>query len=178
MPVFEYKVLPAPNRPKRKKGVKGNSGRFAFALEEAINEAAAEGWEYLRADSMPVQERQGLMRSAVETYHTVLIFRREAAAPVVQDEEIGLIEDHSKTAVATAATAAVASVADAEPPVATDAPQSQAEPAISEDNGQPDTPSLRAEREMPPPLQPQPVRAEDADPVIAQPEGRDRFPSR
>ena len=77
MQTYEYRVVPAPKRSKRKKGVKGAAGRFAAVLMETMNEQAAEGWEYLRSDSLPVEEKPGLLKSRVETYQTVLVFRRE-----------------------------------------------------------------------------------------------------
>ncbi|WGI21059.1 DUF4177 domain-containing protein [Amylibacter sp. IMCC11727] len=94
MQTFEYKVVPAPNRSKRIKGVKGTAGRFAAVLTETMNEQAAEGWEYLRSDSLPVEEKPGLLKSRVETYQTVLVFRRT----VVADETTamaGYIEDQT-----------------------------------------------------------------------------------
>jgi hypothetical protein len=77
MQTYEYRVVPAPKRSKRIKGVKGAAGRFAAVLMETMNEQAAEGWEYLRSDSLPVEEKPGLLKSRVETYQTVLVFRRE-----------------------------------------------------------------------------------------------------
>ncbi len=77
MQIYEYRVVPAPKRSKRIKGVKGTAGRFAAILMETMNEQAVEGWEYLRSDSLPVEEKPGLLKSRVETYQTVLVFRRE-----------------------------------------------------------------------------------------------------
>ncbi|MEJ6709614.1 MAG: DUF4177 domain-containing protein [Amylibacter sp.] len=82
MQMFEYKAVPAPNRSKRVKGVKGTAGRFAAVLTQTMNEQAAEGWEYLRSDSLPVEEKPGMFKSKIETYQTVLVFRRAVAAPV------------------------------------------------------------------------------------------------
>lgn len=77
---FEYKVIPAPNRAKKVRGVKTPGGRFALMLTDTINEQAAEGWEYLRSDSLPVEEKPGLLKSRVENYYTVLVFRKPVAA--------------------------------------------------------------------------------------------------
>ena len=60
MQTYEYKAVPAPNRPKRVKGVKGTAGRFAALLTDTMNEMAQDGWEYMRSDSMPVEEKPGL----------------------------------------------------------------------------------------------------------------------
>jgi len=50
---YEYKVLPTPRRAKRAKGVKGEPARFAHALTEMMNVEAAEGWEYLKSETLP-----------------------------------------------------------------------------------------------------------------------------
>jgi hypothetical protein len=73
---YEYKVTPAPRRPKRMKGMK-SAEAFAATLAEAINAAAREGWEYVRAESLPAIEGGGWFRRGHETIETVLIFRRE-----------------------------------------------------------------------------------------------------
>lgn len=73
---FEYKVVPAPRNGIRAKGAKGPAGRFASAMESLINELAASGWEYMRAESLPVDERQGLAIRKTESYQNVLIFRK------------------------------------------------------------------------------------------------------
>ena len=75
MPRYEYKVVPAPHRFRRIKGVRGPEARFAMTVEELINETAGDGWDYVRADTMPCEHR-GWLRRRVEE-HTVLIFRRE-----------------------------------------------------------------------------------------------------
>jgi hypothetical protein len=100
MQTFEYKVGPAPNRSTRVKGVKRTAGRFAAVLTETMNEQAADGWEYLRSDSMPVEEKPGLLKSRVETYQTVLVFRRAIAA-VAETPMAGYIEDQTETLEAT-----------------------------------------------------------------------------
>ena len=75
MPIYEYKVIPAPRRGQKAKGVKSPEARFAHALQEAMNAEAAEGWEYLRADTLPCDERSGLT-STVTHYRNMLVFRR------------------------------------------------------------------------------------------------------
>jgi hypothetical protein len=74
--MFEYKVIPAPRRGKRIKGAKGNGGRFAATMETTLNELGADGWEFVRAETLPVDERHGVMRKKVEEYHNILVFRR------------------------------------------------------------------------------------------------------
>ena len=75
MTKFEYKVVPAPERGLKARGVKGAEGRFAFALETVMNEMAAEGWEYQRAETLPSEERQGLS-GRTTVYRNMLVFRR------------------------------------------------------------------------------------------------------
>lgn len=72
---FEYKVLPAPRKGRKDKGVKAPEDRFARALEQAINALAAEGWEFLRAETLPSDERSGLT-STQTVYRDMLVFRR------------------------------------------------------------------------------------------------------
>jgi hypothetical protein len=72
---FEYKVVPAPNRGLKAKGVKRAEDRFALALSTVMNELGAEGWDYVRADILPTEERSGLA-SKQTVYHNMLVFRR------------------------------------------------------------------------------------------------------
>jgi hypothetical protein len=76
---FEYKVIPAPTRGKKARGVKTPADRFARALSEAINAEAEQGWEYLRTDTLPAEERQGLT-GRTTVFQNMLVFRREAGA--------------------------------------------------------------------------------------------------
>ena len=75
MPVYEYKVIPAPKKGQRSKGVRGSENRFAHALQSVMNDQAADGWEYLRNDTLPCEERKGL-RGKTTTYQNMLVFRR------------------------------------------------------------------------------------------------------
>lgn len=81
---FEYKVVPAPTRGKKAKGVKTSADRFAIAVAEAINAEAAEGWEYLRTDTLPAEERQGFT-GRTTVFQNLLIFRRSASAAAIDD---------------------------------------------------------------------------------------------
>lgn len=72
---FEYKAIPAPNTGTKAKGVKTTEDRFALSLTEALNEMSMEGWEYVRAETLPCTERKGLTGSQ-QTYQNILIFRR------------------------------------------------------------------------------------------------------
>ncbi|RDC74540.1 DUF4177 domain-containing protein [Rhodovulum sp. 12E13] len=76
---YEYKVVPAPVQGRKARGVKGTAGRFAHALETLMNELGAEGWEYVRADTLPCEERTGLT-GRTTTYQNMLVFRRPLGA--------------------------------------------------------------------------------------------------
>lgn len=73
--MFEYKVIPAPTNGTKAKGVKTVEGRFANTLEVLMNKMASEGWEFQRAETLPSEERSGLMSKST-TYRNVLVFRR------------------------------------------------------------------------------------------------------
>lgn len=77
---YEYRVLPAPNRGQRGPGVRGPEARFAHALSVLMNKMAREGWDYLRAETLPCEERQGL-RGKTTVSRSVLVFRRVRAQP-------------------------------------------------------------------------------------------------
>jgi hypothetical protein len=87
MQAFEYKVVPAPHKGTKAKGVKTAESRFANSIEITLNELAAEGWEYLRAELLPSDERTGLTGSTTN-WRNVLIFRR--ALP--QEQELSPAE--------------------------------------------------------------------------------------
>ncbi len=75
MTTYEYKVIPSPTKGQKARGVKGPEGRFAYALESALNDMAVEGWQYLRAETLPNEERVGLTGSQT-SFRTMLVFRR------------------------------------------------------------------------------------------------------
>lgn len=75
MTAFEYKVVPAPSKGEKAKGVRGAEAKFAYAIEKIMNELGAVGWEYQRSDTLPSEERSGLTNT-VTTYRSVMVFRR------------------------------------------------------------------------------------------------------
>lgn len=75
MPRYEYKVVPAPSKGIKGKGVRGAEARFSFALQELMNGMAGYGWEYQRAETLPSVERSGIAGSTTE-WRNVLVFRR------------------------------------------------------------------------------------------------------
>lgn len=81
MPTYEYKVVPAPVKGLKARGVRSAEGRFANALEETMNKMGSDGWEYQRAETLPSVERSGLTGSTT-TYRNMLVFRRARAGDV------------------------------------------------------------------------------------------------
>ncbi|MFV2052556.1 DUF4177 domain-containing protein [Aliiroseovarius sp. YM-037] len=88
MPKYEYKVVPAPKKGEKAKGVKGVEDRFAHALMTVMNELGSDGWEYMRADTLPCETRSGFTGKST-AFQNMLIFRRvieesaeEADAPL------------------------------------------------------------------------------------------------
>ncbi|WP_071674705.1 DUF4177 domain-containing protein [Nioella nitratireducens] len=94
---YEYKVVPAPEKGVKAKGVKRSEDRLALALSQVMNALGADGWDYVRADILPTETRSGLT-SKQTVYHTLLVFRRErqeaadmpAPEPDVQSAETAL----------------------------------------------------------------------------------------
>lgn len=94
MPYFEYKVVPAPDKTPRVKGLKG-SDRFAYTLETILCDMGAEGWEYIRAETFADTERKAFGLAAKTTVtRNVLIFRREI---VYEDDATAQPEDAGTT---------------------------------------------------------------------------------
>ncbi|MGI9370268.1 MAG: DUF4177 domain-containing protein [Ruegeria sp.] len=83
---YEYKVVPAPKKGSKAKGVKTPEGRFANSVQNILNEMGQDGWEYQRAELLPSEERSGLTGSTVN-WRNVLVFRRAVEAEV----EVGLV---------------------------------------------------------------------------------------
>jgi hypothetical protein len=80
---FEYKVIPAPKRGEKARGVKTTEDRFALALTNLMNELGAEGWDYVRADSLPCEERAGFTGTKT-VFQNLLVFRRSVASQSVE----------------------------------------------------------------------------------------------
>ena len=72
---YEYKVLPAPARGDKVRGVKTTEDRFAHALSAALNAQARDGWEFLHAETLPAEERTGFTGRRT-VYLNLLVFRR------------------------------------------------------------------------------------------------------
>jgi len=89
MQVYEYKVVPAPMRGEKERGLKTGAERFAHALSLMMNDLAADGWEYWRAETLPAEERTGLTSKST-VYHNLLVFRRALDAGEDAAETAGL----------------------------------------------------------------------------------------
>jgi hypothetical protein len=89
----EYKVVPAPERARKKRGLKGPA-LFAHEVETVMNELAADGWQYLRTDTLPHEERSGLTNK-VTTYRNLLVFQRvlveDAANPAPEAPAVPVV---------------------------------------------------------------------------------------
>jgi hypothetical protein len=75
MPRYEFKVIPAPRRGEKARGVKTTEERFALALTGLMNDMGRDGWDYVRADTLPVDERAGFTGTKT-SFHNMLVFRR------------------------------------------------------------------------------------------------------
>ena len=89
---YEYRVVPAPRRGEKVRGVRAAEDRFAIALESVMNAQAAEGWEYQRTETLPAEEREGLMGKAT-VFQNMMVFRRPRAAVTAPEQTVPLIED-------------------------------------------------------------------------------------
>lgn len=73
MPDHEYRVRPAPDRAAKTRD-KGDDG-YALALAGVLNAEARLGWEFVRAETLPMKERTGLTGTRMG-FRTLLVFRR------------------------------------------------------------------------------------------------------
>ncbi|HEY9039913.1 MAG TPA: DUF4177 domain-containing protein [Roseovarius sp.] len=80
MTFYKYKVVPAPTKGQKAQGVKTPEARIANTIEGLLNAQAAEGWEYLRTDILPSDERSGLTGTQT-VYRTLMVFRRAKGDP-------------------------------------------------------------------------------------------------
>lgn len=96
---YDYRVVPAPAKGQKAKGAKSPEERFAATIETSLNTEAETGWEFLRAETLPSQERQGLTGSKT-VFQTLLVFRRPATKADADDAAAAedpprLLEDRS-----------------------------------------------------------------------------------
>ncbi len=72
---YEFKVVPAPRRGEKARGLKATEDRFAYTLTQVLNEMGRDGWDYVRADALPCDERVGLTGTKT-SFQNMLVFRR------------------------------------------------------------------------------------------------------
>ncbi|SES64835.1 DUF4177 domain-containing protein [Paracoccus homiensis] len=72
---YEYTAIAAPARGEKAKEAKTPTDRYALGFTAELNRMAADGWEYIRADVLPSEERTGLT-GRTTVYHNLLVFRR------------------------------------------------------------------------------------------------------
>ncbi len=73
---YEYKTVGAPEKARRKRGLRRQSDRVAAAFEEILRAEAVDGWEYQRTDLLPMTESAGWFRRGHEVHRAVMVFRR------------------------------------------------------------------------------------------------------
>ena len=73
---YTYKCVAAPRRVKKSRVHRTPAEALVAAMEAAIAAEAAQGWEYLRTDLVPMEVKSGFMSSPTETHQGVLVFRR------------------------------------------------------------------------------------------------------
>ncbi|APE43077.1 hypothetical protein BOO69_06345 [Sulfitobacter alexandrii] len=140
MPRYEYKVVPAPSKGLKGKGVKGAEARFSYALQELMNGLAGYGWEYQRAETLPSIERSGLTSTTTE-WRNVLVFRRlreDDTADFAPELLPGPADDEAEAAPSSDESDAPAAAAETD----SDAPKTDDTPADTkndDDNGVEDT---------------------------------------
>ncbi|MDA0924293.1 MAG: hypothetical protein O3A97_06830 [Proteobacteria bacterium] len=81
---YEYKLVVAPHRATRHKGLKG-ADLFAATLQDILNTLGQDGWEYQRAETLPEEVRTGLTARTTAIRH-LLVFRRAMPDITVQTQ--------------------------------------------------------------------------------------------
>jgi len=85
---YEYRVLPAPRRAAKARTARSSEERFAMALAEVMNDLGRDGWEYVRSDTLPMDERSGLTATKT-SYFNMLVFRRVIVRDTQTYDEAG-----------------------------------------------------------------------------------------
>lgn len=76
MTYYDYKVVPAPRRARKVKGVAAGPDLFALTLTDAINEVARQGWEYYRSEALTMEGPAGWFKRGGVEEQVMLVFRR------------------------------------------------------------------------------------------------------
>ena len=92
--MHEYKVVPAPSSAPRIRGLKTTGARFAHALTEAINAEAAGGWQFLRTETLPCEERGTLGKTRTSTQVVMIFGRPLGLARPDAGAALAAVQDH------------------------------------------------------------------------------------
>ena len=84
---YEYEILPAPSKIERHAGLKTDDERLAVSFAMTINMMAEEGWEYVRADRIDIDNTTGISGPQTKT-HMLLVFRRPISVPSGGEEPL------------------------------------------------------------------------------------------
>ena len=141
---YEYKVLPAPAKGEKSKGLKNAETRFAYAIERLMNDMAADGWEYQRAETLPSEERSGLTSSQT-VWRNLLVFRRARASAEAALDDSGL-ERRRLTSAADLARTNAPEEAEPEAPEEAPRPEPVAETEAETETGRPEDDDRQPER--------------------------------
>ncbi|MFD1881512.1 DUF4177 domain-containing protein [Paracoccus pacificus] len=142
MQQYEYTVVPAPLRGEKAKGLKTTADRFAHTLTATLNAMAADGWEYVRAETLPAEERSGLTGRNT-TWQNLLVFRRPmpgaaiAAAPSTAPSASASAPAAVAEPVTPPAPAPVPPAAPSPAPVAAPTPAPAPQPSVAASSGGP-----------------------------------------
>ena len=115
MGAYEYTVIPSPSRGEKTRAAKTPADRFAHALAQALNGMAAQGWEYVRAETLPAEERSGLT-GRTTVWMNVLVFRRPLAAVATGAESASSSPEAAAASPASAAGLAADAEGESPPP--------------------------------------------------------------
>jgi hypothetical protein len=78
MAQWRYKCVAAPRKARRSRTHRDPADALLAAIDAAIAVEAAQGWEYLRTDLVPMEAKAGLFSAATETHLGVMVFRKPA----------------------------------------------------------------------------------------------------
>lgn len=167
MAQYEYKVVPAPTTGKKAKGLRTSADRFANALQSVMNELGKDGWEYVRADTLPSEERSGLT-GRTTVYQNMLVFRRTAPDAEDKADISGLLAAPAPVPAAPPLSVGAASQPAPAVPAPEPAPAARSAalgPATAEGTAAPIGPATRGAPSVTPMAPPAPTRGTDVQPA-------------
>ncbi|SDZ09487.1 hypothetical protein SAMN05444004_10613 [Jannaschia faecimaris] len=90
--IYEYEVIPAPTKAKRVAGLIKENERVAHEISELFNDMAIDGWEYVRADTISIDDVTGISGN-IPKAHTLLVFRRPLIQSTTDAVEALMLKD-------------------------------------------------------------------------------------